>query len=122
MHGGPADGKVLMVASAPGLLRLTYVRGRKQGKRAFEWDALDRPVDQPEPGETIYVYRRVTRAVQIHLQLSPRSASGFFAMAHYEFVDTDGERFRDQSEWSKYVRSEPWEEPTADPSTYRAAS
>lgn len=113
---GPAAGHTLMLQSAPDFLRVTFMAGRKVGSKAHEWDALDQPLDRPEPGETIYVYRRVSRVASVHLNMgSTRRGSGFYAVADYAHVAVDGERFLNQVEWSRFVREEPFEEPTADP-------
>lgn len=105
---GPAAGQTLMIRSAPDFLRV--VRGK-----FGEWDALDQWNDAPTADETIYVYRRASRIETIHLQMSPRSGSGFYPVAAYRHVETDGERVRDQSEWSTFMRTEPFPPPTEEP-------
>lgn len=115
---GPAEGRSLFLRSAPDFLRVTYLPGRTAGvgrhKKLAEWDALDQPLDAPEPGETIYVYRRVTKVEAIHVNMRPHG-SGFYAVADYMQMPDDGERFRNQVEWARFMREEPFEEPTAAP-------
>lgn len=100
---GPAAGQVLMLRSAPDFLRIV------KGPKGF--DGLDQWDDRPEPDETIHVYRRVSPVHTVHINARPKFC-GFVAAADYRHVEIDGERVRDQVEWSKFVRSEPFEEPS----------
>ena len=87
-----------MVKRAPEFLRA--VRD-KMG----ETDVLDQIDDTPKKSEKIYVYKREGGFTTVHIYMSPRASSGFYAMAKYRYLpDVDGEQFRDNCVWQKWVR------------------
>lgn len=93
---GPAAGESLSLRRAPRFLRVT--RFQRSG---WVWDALDQFGDEPNPCETLYAYERVGEANYVHMRMSPRSASGFYAMASYHFVpeQPSDQVMRDTDSW-----------------------
>jgi hypothetical protein len=79
---GPAAGVVLTLRRAPILIRAVF-NGRKQKE---QWDALDQPDDVPSPHEKIYLYIAADRPQSIHLSRRPRTASGWFWMGTYKYL------------------------------------
>jgi hypothetical protein len=84
---GPAAGVVLALKRAPLLLRVVRDPSKRPAKGRSPWDALDQLADTPQAGETIHAYRRIGKATRCHLLVSPRSASGWFAVAEYAAVE-----------------------------------
>lgn len=74
---GLAEGVTLMLRRAPKFLRV--VRSRRG-----EWDALDQLDDEPKPQESVHVYLRTKLESPIHIKMSSRSGSGYYARASYE--------------------------------------
>lgn len=99
---GPAADQTLAVRNAPEFLRVVWSSMRK-GDGA--WDALDVPGDTPRRGEKVYAYRRVGPARWMHLKASPRSASGYYAVAEYRLVEAqpDEATMRDTAKWDAWV-------------------
>jgi len=65
-------------------------------------DVLDLPSDAPVDGETVYVYRRVSDVIQVHI--SGVHLRGFFSSADYEFMpEVDGESLRDNRAWRRWL-------------------
>jgi hypothetical protein len=86
-----------MVKRAPVLLRAVI---DKMG----ETDVLDQIDDTPKKSEKIYVYKREGGFTTVHIYMSPRSRSGFYAMAKYRYLpDVDGEELRDNGTWQKWA-------------------
>lgn len=79
-EGGPANGKNLMLKRIPAPLFLRVT------EKAGKFDALDQLTDEPEPGETLYVYRREGEPSWCHLNIAG-GRGGFFQMATYRFVE-----------------------------------
>lgn len=77
---GPAARESLMIRRAPPYLRVVVTRCGK-------WDALDQLDDQPKPKEQIYAYRRTKKLGMCHIKASKRSASGFYPIAEYAFIE-----------------------------------
>lgn len=93
---GPVKG-TYMVKRAPLYLRATKTR-------ANDRDVLDQPDDLPRSYEAIYVYRRIGEVGNVHLSMSNRRNSGFYARAEYEYIpDVDGEQLRDNTAWQAWV-------------------
>lgn len=101
---GPAAGQVLALRSAPEFLRVV-----RSSLRTGEdqWDALDQPGDTPKRGETLYAYRRVGKVQWMHLRCSPKSASGWYAMAKYQVIEPqpDAATMRFNGLWSLWVKA-----------------
>lgn len=76
---GPAAGQILQLQRSPILLRVVCDPATKA------WDALDFPKDTPRPRETIHVYRRVGEPGTVHVTMTDRSKSAFYALADYEY-------------------------------------
>lgn len=79
---GPAAGKVLLLRRHPLFLRVTRTEptGRQ---RVQQFDALDRLTDEPEPGETLFAYRRTALSERaVHIRVA-RGASGWYRRATY---------------------------------------
>jgi hypothetical protein len=99
---GPAFGQTLLLRRAPFFLRVTFSPERK-------WDALDQLKDQPEPEETITVYRKVRESGWVHLCGRGRGAvSGRFVIAVYRL---HGEQPADETarsirEWRKWCEAQ----------------
>lgn len=79
---GPAAEVSLSLQRSPMLLRVV---------RAADgaWDALDQIIDAPEPGETVFVYQRVTEPVMYHFSgrdKQGRRTGGFRSTADYRFL------------------------------------
>lgn len=94
---GPAKGQHLMLRRSPVFLRVVEQGGK--------WDALDAPEDTLRPGETANVYRRKGEASCCHIRSGKPGASGFYAIAEYEYVANpphDGV-LRDEAEWRLWV-------------------
>ncbi len=100
---GPAAGESLMLRAAPEFLRVVHSPRRKPGN---QWDALDQPGDEVAGGETVYAYRRVGNPTRMHLKMSPRSASGWYAMAEYRVVEDQPSEatMRYRGLWMVWVR------------------
>jgi hypothetical protein len=95
---GPAAGSHLMLRRAPYFLRV--VRSKKSG----EIDALDQLGDEPSKGEELFAYQQTWSGGMVHLLMSPRSQSGFYAQANYELVPeqpSDAE-MRTNEAWQKW--------------------
>lgn len=108
--GGPAEKLAdgLMLRSAPKLLRVVYDATYTAAvckKDRTEWDALDQPDDKPRKGEVLYAYRLLEYRGMIHLRMSPRRHSGYYANATYEFVEPqpDDATMRDNANWRLWV-------------------
>lgn len=86
---GPAkDAPMLMLHRVP--LYLRVVRSM-DGK----WDALDQLDDDPEMGETIFIYKRLSGRAG-HINGGTRAKSGpMFAYAHTDEIDPEGMEDRD---------------------------
>lgn len=96
LDGPAAD--TFMVKRAPIWLRAVVdtVSGKK--------DVLNELEDKPSVTEKIYVYKRQGEASTVHLLMSPRSKSGFYAMATYKYQPgIDGEALRETDAWQKWV-------------------
>lgn len=76
-HGGPADGRELMLRRAPALLRvvLTATNGI---------DALDQPGDEPAIGETVSIYKIREPATRVHIRAQKPAPSGCFMFGEYD--------------------------------------
>lgn len=96
---GPAAGVKLMLRRAPTCLRV--VRAPKG------WDALASVSSGTvaEPGEWIYVYRRVGQAGMMHINARPRGKSGTFAIAQYRHVPDAPQHpaLRDNQAWRTWT-------------------
>jgi hypothetical protein len=92
---GPAADVYLSLRRAPKLLRV--VRSSKGN-----WDALDQLDDTPKPSETIFVYELMNVPQIVHMKMSPRSLSGYYAinanyrLYHWQPAD---EEMRDTEKW-----------------------
>lgn len=98
---GPAQGCTLALRRSPIFLRAVRARNGR-------WDALDLPQDEPRPNEQVHVYLKVADHGRVHLRLSPRSASGFYANAEYRVYDRPpaDEVLRDGEAWRAWAREE----------------
>lgn len=85
-----------MVKAAPLYLRAVITaRGKK--------DVLDQVHDEPEPTESIHVYKREGAASTIHIK-GTKGVTGFWAMAQYKHLpDVDGSTMRDSGNWRLWV-------------------
>jgi hypothetical protein len=79
---GPAAEQLLMLRRAPLYMRVVF-NTLKQ-----EWDALDQLVDKPDPGDAIFVYRRVGEPSHAFIDWTEkgRRCGGCFASASYSYV------------------------------------
>lgn len=69
-----------------------------------ENDLLDQVEDSPAKDEKIFIYQMEGNPGWIHLSMSPKSKSGFYAMAKYRYLpEIDGERFRDNAVWQEWA-------------------
>lgn len=94
---GPVEGTYLC-QRAP-----LYLRGVIDLKTQ-EKDVLDQLDDEPESTENVFVYKRQGEAGWMHLLMSPRSKSGFYATGEYKLLDDiDGNILRETSSWRKWV-------------------
>lgn len=94
---GPAVGAALMLRRAPIYLRVVV------DAAAAKTDALDQLDDEPEPHETVHVYRQVegTRAI---VCIRP---GGCYHGADYVHVpDVDGESVRDTAAWREWAEAQ----------------
>jgi hypothetical protein len=97
LFGGPAAG-TYVVKRAPIYLRAVVdsVSGEK--------DVLNELEDEPSANETVSVYKREGEASTVHLLMSPRKLSGFYALAKYKHLtDVDGESLRETVVWQAWV-------------------
>jgi hypothetical protein len=99
---GPAANETLACCRAPLLLRV--VRGR-DGK----WDALDQLDDQPQKGESIFVYGRASEPVLVHILTGNRGrrGSGWYQMADYRYLADDQpaeDEARDTDKWRAWCQ------------------
>ncbi|KKL26707.1 hypothetical protein LCGC14_2392600 [marine sediment metagenome] len=95
---GPCKGSY-MVKRAP-----VFLRAVKGKDNAGNTDVLDQVEDTPSTAESVYVYQLQGEAGWIHLQLSPRSRSGFYALGEYKYLpDVDGEALRDNGAWQAWA-------------------
>lgn len=97
-EGGPAHDEVLMLHRSPKLLRVVISpRGRV--------DALDQLDDEPRPKEKVSVYERVGEPFRVHIRMSPRSASGYYAQATYKYLDEQpaADVIRDTHGWREWA-------------------
>ena len=94
LYGGPAEGDY-DISRAPLYLRAVV------GPRVWK-DVLDQLDDEPQPKETIYVYRRGSGGESI---LFCRN-QGVTAFATYEYLPLPGsnEEFRDSATWRQWVQ------------------
>lgn len=105
LKDGPVAGTYL-VKRAPLFLRAVINR------RTNEKDVLDALDDEPKVLEDVFVYKRVGEASTIHLLMSPRSRSGFYAMAEYVHIheiegqDIDTKALRVNEAWRAWVASQ----------------
>lgn len=101
---GPAAGVTLMLHRAP-----QYLRVVRAGRKA--WDALDQLDDQPEPGESITVYRidPATFSRYHLLCRRPRGGSGWYCNGEYDVVEPQPgeEHLRTTAAWQAWVSSQP---------------
>jgi hypothetical protein len=89
-----------MVKRAP-----VFLRAVKNGKG--ETDVLDQLDDMPKKTEKIYIYKRVGGFTDIHVLMSPRSKSGWYVLANYNWIqEIDGEQYRDNATWQLWVADE----------------
>lgn len=98
---GPAAGKSLVLRRAPLFLRVVQAPGGRL-------DALDQLSDEPQAGERVYVYVKAEDRGHVHLLMSPRSASGWYAMADYRLhaeQPTDNEA-RDTERWRAWAMAQ----------------
>lgn len=94
---GPCKG-IYMVKRAPLFLRAVL---DENGEK----DVLDQIEDTPKKSETVYVYQLEGSPGWIHLRMSPRSKSGFYAMGTYHYLpDVGGESLRDNEAWQAWAR------------------
>jgi hypothetical protein len=103
---GPAADRSLALRRAPVFLRVVEKpRARKDDNR---WDALDLLSDVPHSSEKIHVYFRVTYPRWLHMKCSPRSASGYYAIANYRYVVNQPADavVRDTERWRQWCRDE----------------
>ena len=105
---GPAADETLALRRAPRLLRVVRSRNGK-------WDALDQLDDEPKPTETIFVYERMNIPRMGHMCMSPRSQSGWYAIANYRlFQDQPADEImRDTQKWREWCdtyRLKPFDE------------
>lgn len=88
-----------MLRRAPKLLRVVV---SPHGKL----DALDQLEDEPRPREKVFVYERVGEPSWVHIKMSPRSSSGYYAQVTYRFIDeqpSDG-AIRDTRSWRGWAK------------------
>ena len=84
-----------------------YLRAVKGKDNAGNTDVLDQVEDTPSSAESVYVYQLQGEAGWIHLSMSPRSRSGFYAMGEYKYLpDVDGEALRDNSTWQAWATTQ----------------
>ena len=96
---GPCAG-TYMVKRAPMFLRA--VINLKQEK-----DVLDQVADYPHEDEVVHVYKLESGAGQVHLHMSPRSKSGWYALGNYRYLpDVQGEQLRDNTAWQAWASYE----------------
>ena len=99
---GPVAG-VFLVNRAPMFLRAVI------DDRTNEKDVLDQIDDEPKSTESLFVYEIQGAAGWVHLLMSPRSKSGFFAAGEYKHIDEiDGEpidtkAIRNNDTWRAWV-------------------
>ncbi len=94
---GPCAGDYL-VKRAPMFLRAVL------DPRTGEKDLLDLVDDKPKQKEKIYVYQLEGRAGWIHLKMTSRSQSGYYALGKYKYLpDIDGELVRDTAAWQAWA-------------------
>jgi len=81
-HGGPAQGKPLMLRRCPTFLRVVIADGKV--------DALDQIEDTPSSNETVHVYHRQPGAMMnaVHLNTGRKPGGGWFCRADYKLNDT----------------------------------
>jgi len=107
---GPAAEQLLMLKRAPLFLRVT-LHTLKQ-----EWNALDQLADKPEPGEAIFVYRRVGEPsyAMIDWTEGRRRVGGKFAAATYAYVaqQPDDATLRNTEKWQAWCVSQVKQCPT----------
>lgn len=98
---GPAAGHTLLLQRAPLYLRVTR---DAQGTI----DALDMPEDEPQPGETLFAYVRMTDPERVHLRMAPPRRSGFYARAEYALVEPQPEDavMRDRDRWCEWASAQ----------------
>ncbi|MDD5702114.1 MAG: hypothetical protein PHU23_08710 [Dehalococcoidales bacterium] len=93
---GPCKGAYL-VKRCPMFLRAVQ-------NRTGETDILDQIKDSPKKNETIFIYMMEGNPGWIHLYMSPRSKSGFYATGKYRYLpDIPGEQFRDNAVWQSWA-------------------
>ena len=92
LHGGPADGVVLMLQRAPTYLRAVCIPGG-------DWDALDQLNDAPKADEQITVYALDGEAGRMHVRA--RGGCQWYTTAEYRVVDPqpDDAAVRDTASW-----------------------
>ena len=96
---GPCKG-VFLVKTAPDFLRAVI---DKKG----ETDVLDQLEDKPKASETVYVYKLVGNRGHIHICMSPRSHSGFYALGDYSYLpEVNGADLRDNTAWESWVKAQ----------------
>ena len=97
---GPAAGRTLALQRAPIYLRLVYGLDGK-------WDALDQVDDQPDPGETVHVYRRTKYTGKALVRLGGRLGCVWMHLADYRWMaEIDGETLRDNPTWQAWTRAQ----------------
>lgn len=106
---GPAKEALLMLKRAPLFLRVVF-NTLKQ-----EWNALDQLTDKPDPGEVIFVYRRVGEPSYAMIDWTERGrrVGGKFAGANYRHVaeQPDDATVRDQTRWQEWCWAQVKKEP-----------
>jgi hypothetical protein len=97
---GPVAG-IYLVKRAP-----LFLRGVIDAK-TNEKDVLDDLEDTPKDSEDVFVYECQGEAGWIHLLMSPRSKSGFYAFGEYKLRDDiDGRLIRTTESWRAWVASQ----------------
>jgi hypothetical protein len=97
LKDGPVAGTYL-VKRAPLFLRAVI------DARTNEKDVLDQLEDTPKESEDVFVYERQGEAGVVHLLMSPRSKSGWYALAEYKLRDEiDGRLVRSNESWRAWV-------------------
>jgi hypothetical protein len=94
---GPVEG-VYMCKRAPLFLRA--VVDSKSGEK----DVLNQLDDKPKATEQVFVYQRVGESGWVHLKMTKRSQSGFYALGEYRYLQSVyGEGLREETAWRQWV-------------------
>ena len=99
---GPAAGATLMLKRAPVFIRVAIQQNGGV-------DALDQLTDEPEPGETLHAYRRITKPSPFHIRCGRGSRSGWYVMADYVVCEDqpEAETMADTDRWRDWCLSQP---------------